>query len=168
MLDYLSIHAQKAYREIINITEHPDLLFSNDPALLASEYAYNSTYLFGFNRLIRKNRLTTPILAASLNGLMDGIESYLRRYYTAKAFVITVSADPLVPAFKLSVVSYYEERHQLDGLVSLEEVVEWYRANACWDGIKIVSEEKPINGIFCEDTEEAKTEIIYPRHCRVL
>lgn len=136
MLEYLNRYAQKAFREINAIIENPGFLFSNDPQLLQREAIANYCYIHGFNRLIKHNRITNERLMEALMFLEDNIVSYLRKHYKNKSFIYYLSGDALVPAFTLTVVSYYKEQ-EIKKCMNLGELIEWYKKHACFNGLKI-------------------------------
>lgn len=140
MLDYLSKYAQKAYREINSIITSPVFLFSNDPKLTKIEAGHNYTYIHGFNRLIKNNRITNDKLIESFEFLEEQIQTYLMKYYKDKDFIFYLNADALVPAFTFTVVSHYEGKKLIDS-VTLSELIDWYKEHACFNGLEIVEKE---------------------------
>lgn len=146
LLEYLNRYAQKAYREINAIFQNPRFLFSNDPELMKLEASANYCYIHGFNRLIKHNRITNERLLEALLFLEDNIEEYLKKHYKNKKFFYFLNGDALVPAFTLTVVSYHEGQEANESM-NLGDLIEWYKKNACFDGIEIVEASK-------EDSEE--------------
>jgi hypothetical protein len=140
LLDYLKKNAQKAYKEISSIIEKPIFLFSNDPDLIKRESNYNYCYLHGFNRLIKHNRITNDRLLEVFGFLEDKIEEYLKQHYQSKKFIYYLNGDAQIPAFTLSVVSFHDYR-QIMNSTDLIELIEWYRSNACFDGLRIIEEQ---------------------------
>lgn len=164
LLEYLKIYAQKAYREITSIINNPGFLFSNDPEAMGREASCNYYYIHGFTRLIKHNRITNDRIVEAFKLLEDNIEIYLRKHYRNKKFIYYLNADALVPAFTLSVLSYHKER-QLVNSVDIDELVDWFKSHACFDGLKIVEPSQ----------EELSTEIIddgYPdstkTYCKII
>jgi len=137
LLDYLKTYAQKAYREISSIVENPRFLFSNDPELTKREVSCNYYYIHGFNRLIKHNRITNDRLLEAFRVLEDNIELYLKKHYRNKKFIYYLNGDALVPAFTLSVLSYHEGL-QIRDSVNLNELIDWYKSNACFEGLRII------------------------------
>ncbi|OWR32315.1 hypothetical protein CDO73_01525 [Saccharibacillus sp. O23] len=139
ILDYLKMYAQKAYREIHSLTTSPAFLFANDPELREREFYYNYFYIYGFNRLIKHNRIPSDKLIEAFTHTEEAIERYLRTYYQAKNFIFYLKADALIPAFTVTVVSYYEDEEAKENY-SLLELVDWYTEKACFDGLKIIED----------------------------
>ncbi|WP_025693883.1 hypothetical protein [Paenibacillus durus] len=108
MLDFLSKHAQKAYKEIQQITEQPDLLFSNDPTLIALEARTNYRYIHGFTRLLRKGTLNIEDVTRSLLFVESKLDEYLKKIYKNKDFKFIIYGDIGIPGFTLTITSYYE------------------------------------------------------------
>lgn len=53
MIDFLKRKGIKAYNEIKEIAEQPDLLFSNDPQQINAEASYNMYTIQNLNKLYR-------------------------------------------------------------------------------------------------------------------
>ncbi|WP_419891586.1 hypothetical protein [Paenibacillus xylanexedens] len=157
MLEYLSKYAQKAYREISAIIQNPGFLFSNDPALSKREASYNYCYIHGFNRLIKNKRISKEKLLDALLFIENNIENYLKNHYTNKKFIFYLNADTLVPAFTITVVSFYKDREIMESM-NLEELIDWYEENAYFDGLRILES-------FEEESEE-QIETEYPSSTR--
>lgn len=141
LLDYLKKNAQKAYREISSIIENPGFLFSNDPRLAKREASCNYYYIHGFNRLIKNNRVSNDQLIDAFRVLEDNIELYLKEHYRNKNFIYYLNGDALVPAFTLSVLSYHEG-NQIKESMKLIELIDWYKNNACFNGLRILEVEQ--------------------------
>ncbi|MEI7024910.1 hypothetical protein [Paenibacillus sp. y28] len=141
IIEYIKQHAAKAYEQICSIAGQPRFLFSNDPALVSDEYRYNYQYITGFNRLLKRGRITTERIFYSFMFLERELESYLQNHYKNKSFVLYIPADTAIPAFALTLVSYHGEE-QLVGNVDLEQLIEWYKENAYFDGITIIEEQQ--------------------------
>jgi hypothetical protein len=58
MIDFLKNKGIKAFHEILEIAEHPNLLFSNDKQQYYAEARYNLYTIQKMNRLIRKNSIS--------------------------------------------------------------------------------------------------------------
>ncbi|MGN8772465.1 hypothetical protein ACTNDP_23125 [Paenibacillus barengoltzii] len=59
----------------------------------------------------------------------------------SKKFIYYLNGDAQIPAFTLSVVSFHDYR-QIMNSTDLIELIEWYRSNACFDGLRIIEEEQ--------------------------
>lgn len=110
----------------------------------------NYCYIHGFNRLIKLNRITNERLLEALLFLEDNIEKYLKKHYKNQKFFYFLNGNALVPAFTLTVVSYHEGQ-EANEFMNLAELIEWYKKNACFDGIEIVE-------VSEEDSEEEMVE----------
>jgi len=141
LLEYLSKYAQKAYREISAIAQNPGFLFSNDPELVNRESIYNYCYIHGFNRLIKNNRISKDRLLEAFIFLENSIENYLKKHYKNKKFIYYLNADTLVPAFTITVVSFHKDP-EFKEFMNLEELIDWYKEYACFDGLKIVESDE--------------------------
>lgn len=51
-----------------------------------------------------------------------------------------MNADALVPAFTMTLVSYYGGK-DLKENSSLPELIDWYKENACFNGLEIIENE---------------------------
>lgn len=58
MIDFLRNKAVKAYNEIIDIAEQPNLLFSNDKGQYNAEASYNLYTIQKLNKLIKKSSIS--------------------------------------------------------------------------------------------------------------
>ncbi|MDP9698351.1 hypothetical protein [Paenibacillus sp. FSL R7-0272] len=155
ILEYLKKYAKKAYGEVHSITTSPGFLFANDPKLREKELYHNYFYIHGFNRLIKHNRISSEKLIETFSYLEEEIEQYLKTYYKSKDFILYLKADSLVPAFTVTLLSYYEDEG-LKESCSLPELIDWYKENACFDGLKIIENETS------EDHLEVQSEDIFP------
>lgn len=155
ILDYLKKYAQKAYREIYSITTSPHFLFSNDPELIQNEINHNYLYIHGFNRLIMNNRISSEKLIESFSYLEEEITKYLKKHYKDKDFIFYLNADALVPAFTMTLVSYYGDQDLKKGS-SLPELIDWYKENACFNGLEI------IENVTAEEHIEPESEDVSP------
>ncbi|MEC0126489.1 hypothetical protein [Paenibacillus pabuli] len=155
ILDYLNKYAQKAYREVTSIITSPTFLFSNDPTLTRNEATYNYLYIHGFNRLIKNNRISSDKLIEVFSFLEKEIEVYLMKHYTRKNFIYYLNADALVPAFTITIVSHYEDK-EVQESVSLVELIDWYKENACFDGLEIITRQ------IKDESKEAESKGAFP------
>jgi len=137
LLEYLSKFAQKAYREIIQITNTPNFLFSNDPDLVDLEGRNNYRYLHGFTRLMKNNRIENEVVASALLIIEERIEDYLKNFYKNKSFIVYIYGDSLIPAFTLTVVSNHNN-YLLNDNLEMTELVDWFKNNACFNGLEII------------------------------
>ncbi|MFB8373678.1 hypothetical protein [Paenibacillus taichungensis] len=155
ILEYLDKYAQKAYREITSIITCPTFLFSNDPTLTRNEANHNYVYIHGFNRLIKNNRISSDQLIEVFSFLEKEIEIYLMKHYTGKNFMYYLKADALVPAFTITIVSLYEDK-EVQESVSLFELIDWYKENACFDGLEIIARQ------ISDESKEAESKGAFP------
>lgn len=154
------MYAQKAYREIYSLTTSPTFLFANDPKLRQQEFYRNYFYIHGFNRLIKHNRIPSDKLIEAFTYMEEAIEQYLKTYYQNKNFILYLKADALIPAFTVTVVSYYEDE-EIKENDSLPELVNWYKEKDCFYGLEIIEEE------IGEEHEEAEDEDELPTTAKV-
>ncbi|MGI2298146.1 hypothetical protein [Paenibacillus sp. GXUN7292] len=87
--------------------------------------------------LFKHNRITNDRLLEAFKVLEDNVELYLKRHYRNKKFIYYLSGDALVPAFTLSVLSYHEGLPIKDS-VNISELIDWYKSNACFEGLRII------------------------------
>jgi len=62
-------------------------------------------------------------------------------HYHNKQFVLYINGDAVVPAFTLTIQSFYEESVNC---ISLQELVTWYKENACFNGLEFVEAEEEL------------------------
>ncbi|MEK4045107.1 hypothetical protein NSU18_15765 [Paenibacillus sp. FSL H8-0048] len=108
MIDFLRDKSIKAFHEISEIAERPDLLFSNDKQQYQAEARYNFYTIQRLNKLIRKDKLSLNEFKQLISFIEDSWSSYLSRLYPGKPFVFYCWGDYQIPAFRVSVVSFYE------------------------------------------------------------
>lgn len=156
MLAYLSKHAQKAYKEILHIIEHPDFLFSNDRALTPLEAQTNYRYIHGFTRLLKKGTISLDDVTQSLIFLEGKVEEYLKNVYKNKDFEFIIYGDIGIPGFTLTVTSFYENQDD-EGRYELSDLVKWFSENALYNGLQIEE------GTTEEDSDES-SKFIFRKH----
>lgn len=139
MLDFLNKFAHKAYIEMRQIVEEPNFLFSNDPTLLQLEAITNYRYIHGFTRLIKKGTISVEDMAKSFLFVESSIEKYLKAHYKNKNFELIVYADIGIPAFTLTLTSYYESPMEQTS-VDLDDLIEWFKLNAMFSGLEVIAE----------------------------
>lgn len=132
ILEYLNSYAQKAYREIMSIV--------NDPNVTGHEANYNHLYIHGFNKLLKHNRISLEKVVEVFSFVEENIELYLKKHYIGKDFALYVNADALIPAFTMTIVSYYKGTY-LKESVPLADMVSWYQTKAYFDGIEIIEDQ---------------------------
>lgn len=165
ILDYLKKYAQKAYREIHLITTSPHFLFSNDPELIQNEVNHNYVYIHGFNKLIKNNRIPSEKLIEAFSYLEEEIVGYLQKHYKDKGFIFYLNADALVPAFTMTLVSYYGDK-DLKEISSLPELIDWYKENACFNGVGIIEDQTEEERI--ESESEDISQSVAKRYIRLI
>lgn len=159
MLDFLSKHAQKAYKEIQQITEQPDLLFSNDPTLIPLEARTNYRYIHGFTRLLRRGTLNIEDVTRSLLFVESKLDEYLKKIYKNKDFKFIIYGDIGIPGFTLTITSNYENQED-EGRSELDELVKWFHMNALYNGLNI---DKEITEVELDGSEELKFKRYYTK-----
>ncbi|QOT12786.1 hypothetical protein JNUCC32_12505 [Paenibacillus sp. JNUCC32] len=143
MLEFLSMYANKAYKEIEQIINNPNFLFSNDPRLIEVEARNNYKYIHGFTRQLKKSSISNKDVIESLFFVESKIEQYLQRFYKDKDFILVIYGDIGIPAFTLTVFSHYNNDNNVDRS-ELVELVDWFKNNALFNGLEIG--EKEIEG----------------------
>lgn len=108
MIDFLKIKSIKAFHEILEIAERPDLLFSNDKKQYTAEARYNLYTIQKLNKLIKKNSISLIKIEQTISFIEDSWSRYLSEHYLGKSFVFYSWVDYQIPAIRLSVVSFYE------------------------------------------------------------
>jgi hypothetical protein len=150
MIEFLQQKGLKAYNEIVEICQKPDLLFSNDPNQLDSEARQNMRSIQSFNRLLHKNRISVHEVSIALTYIERSMEDYLRRFYNEKSFLFYVWPDALVPAIRFSVVSDFNDRLPFDCILNvthdIKALIEEYKAAAAFNGVPILEHEEQIEG----------------------
>jgi len=140
MIDFLKNKGLKAFYEISAIAEHPNLLFSNDKEQYHSEAQFNLYTIQHLNKLIKKNNISINELQQIFGFIETSWSDYLSKYYRGKSFIFYVWADDQIPAFRFSVVSYYEGielpfRCSLNKVNDMIEVLSLYVNKAQFDGV---------------------------------
>ncbi len=77
------------------------------------------------------------------------------KHYTRKNFIYYLNADALVPAFTITIVSHYEDK-EVQESVSLVELIDWYKENACFDGLEIITRQ------IKDESKEAESKGAFP------
>ncbi|MBT2289070.1 hypothetical protein J7E73_07965 [Paenibacillus albidus] len=139
MIDFLKNKGIKAFHEILEIAERPDLLFSNDKKQYNAEARYNLYTIQKLNKLIRKNRISLNELVQIISFIEDSWSEYLSKHYQGRSFVFYSWVDYQIPAIRLSVVSFYEGIELPFGCVlekvnDISEVLSLYVDNAEFEG----------------------------------
>lgn len=140
MIDFLKNKGLKAFYEISAIAEQPNLLFSNDKEQYHSEAQYNQYTIQKLNKLIHKHNISIKELQQIFGYIETSWSDYLSKYYRGKSFIFYVWADDQIPAFRVSVVSYYEGvelpfRCSLNKVNDMIEVLTPYVDKAQSDGV---------------------------------
>ncbi|WP_409345212.1 hypothetical protein [Paenibacillus sp. MBLB4367] len=143
MIDFLKKMGIKAFYEILEIAEHPNLLFSNDKEQYFAEARYNQYTIQILNKLIKKNRTSLNELQQVIGFIETSWSTYLSKYYKGKSFVFYFWCDFQIPAIRVSVVSYYEGVELPFGCVlnmvnDKSEVLSLYVNKADFDGMTII------------------------------
>ncbi|WP_405081742.1 hypothetical protein ACI48J_03720 [Paenibacillus chitinolyticus] len=162
MIDFLKTKGIKAYNEIVEIAERPDLLFSNDRDQVDAEARYNHRTIQRLNKIIKNNKLSLNELEDILAFVESAWASYLKKFYAEKTFVFYMWGDYQIPAIRISAVSYYEGLGLPFGCIvnqidDRKEVLTQYREKACFDGVP-VAESEDLN--LAADDEEENTYIL--------
>lgn len=108
MIDFLRKISLKAFHEISEIAESPDLLFANDPQQYEAEARYNFYTIQRLNKLIRRGKLPLNECEQLIGFIEHSWSSYLSSHYPGKSFVFYCWGDYQIPAIRVSVVSFYE------------------------------------------------------------
>ncbi|MBH5318978.1 hypothetical protein I6N90_14325 [Paenibacillus sp. GSMTC-2017] len=142
MIDFLKNKGIKAYNEIIEIAEQPNLLFSNDRGQYNSEASYNVYTIHKLNKLIKKNNISISELDNIFLYIEASWSSYLNKYFKGKSFVFYLWGDYQIPAIRVSVVSFYEGLELpftcvLNKVNDLKELLGQYKKEAQFEGICI-------------------------------
>lgn len=140
MIDFLRNKGIKAYNEIIDIAEQPNLLFSNDSGQYNAEANYNLYTIQKLNKLIKKNIVSIRELETVFIFIENSWSAYLNKHFRGKSFLFYVWGDYQIPAIRLSVVSFYEGldlpfRCILNKVNNIQGVLIQYQEKAQFDGI---------------------------------
>ena len=145
MIEFLQQKGLKAYNEIVEICQKPDLLFSNDPNQLDSEARQNMWSIQSFNRLLHKNQISVVEVSIVFTYIEQSIEDYLKRFYNDKSFLFYVWADALVPAIRFCVVTNFEDLLPFDSIPNvthdIKALIEEYKTTAAFNGVPILEHE---------------------------
>ncbi|MGZ9586523.1 hypothetical protein [Paenibacillus marinisediminis] len=142
MIGFLKNKGIKAYHEVTEIAEQPNLLFSNDREQYNTEANYNLYAITKLNKMIKKDSISITELK-QVFGFIEGSWSvYLCKHYKGKSFVFYFWGDYLMPAIRVSVVSYYEGLELPFGCVlnkvdDMKEVFSQYKEKAQFDSISV-------------------------------
>lgn len=146
MIDFLKNKSIKAYQEIMDVVENPNLLFSNDPKQVNAEANYNVYTIERINKVIKKNQISINELARVFNAIEMSWELYLKKHYSGKSFFFYMWGDVWIPAIKVSVISHFEGLLPfgcpLNRVNEMNPMLQEFMENAQFDGLKIVEENK--------------------------
>ncbi|NIK70250.1 hypothetical protein [Paenibacillus sp. BK720] len=146
MIEFLKNKGIKAYNEIVEIAEQPNLLFSNDSGQYNAEANYNLYTIQKLNKLIKKDNVSIYELEKVLIYIENSWSVYLNKYFRGKSFVFYVWGDFQIPAIRLSVVSYYEGLELPFGgtfnkVSNIQNVLLQYKEEAQFHGFTIAETE---------------------------
>ncbi|WP_240961187.1 hypothetical protein [Aneurinibacillus aneurinilyticus] len=147
MIDFLKSKGIKAYNEIKEIAEHPDLLFSNDLRQINAEASYNMYTIQSLNKLAKKKGISIVELEKVFSFVEASWETYLKKYYSGKAFFFYMWGDNLIPAIRVSVVSYFKGLElpfscELNKVSDMQNIFKAYVENAQFNGLVITMQEE--------------------------
>lgn len=172
MVDFLKNIGIKAYEEISAIATQPNLLFSNDSGQYYAEATYNLYIIRTLNKWIKKNRISISELEQVIGFIESSWFTYLSTHFKGKAFVFYFWGDCIIPALKVSVVSYYERLDlpfvcNLNKVHDMKEVLSQYKAEAKFDGIAIIESDQLEVDDVLDEAEENYTLTVYSKifHC---
>ncbi len=142
MIDFLRKKGNKAYNEIIEIAERPNLLFSNDRGQYNAEARYNLYTIQELNKLIKKSSVSIDELEKVVIFIEASWSTYLKKHYKGKSFIFYIWGDYQIPAIRVSIVSFYEELELpfsciLNKVNDTQLVLTQYKEKAYFDGIAI-------------------------------
>ena len=143
MIDFLRNKGIKAYNEIIEIAEQPNLLFSNDRGQYNAEASYNLYIIQKLNKLIKKSGIAISELEKVFLFIEASWSAYLNNHFKGKTFVFYIWGDFQIPSIRVSVVSFYEELElpfgcTLNKVNDIQDVLTQYKEKAQFDGITII------------------------------
>ncbi|WP_336771350.1 hypothetical protein [Paenibacillus sp. MMO-58] len=149
MIDFLRNKSIKAYNEIIEIAEKPALLFSNDSGQYISEAKYNLYTIQKLNKLMKKDSVSIHELEKIFIFIEYAWSAYLKKHFRGKSFLFYVWGDSQIPAFRISVFSYYEGLElpfgcTLNKVSNLQNVLIQYKKEAQFDGLTIIGTDESI------------------------
>ncbi|MEK8131107.1 hypothetical protein WMW72_24695 [Paenibacillus filicis] len=143
MIDFLRNKGIKAYNEIIEIAEQPNLLFSNDSGQHNAEANYNLYTIHKLNKFIKKDSVSVCELEKAFIFIENSWSAYLNKHFMDKTFLFYIWGDYQIPAIKLSVVSFYEGlvlpfECTLNKVKNIQDVLIQYKEKAQFDGITMI------------------------------
>lgn len=158
MIDFLKTISSKAFHEISEIAERPDLLFSNDKQQYQAEARYNFYTIQRLNKLIRKDKLSLNEFEQLISFIEDSWSSYLSRHYPGKPFVFYCWGDYQIPALRVSVVSFYEGVELPFGCVlekvnDISQVLSHYADIVKAESIEVVEAEEEIGSTESDNND---------------
>lgn len=158
MIDFLKRKGIKAYNEIKEIAEQPDLLFSNDPQQTNAEASYNMYTIQNLNKLVKKKGISIVELEKVFSFVETSWETYLKKHYSGKVFVFYMWNDDLIPAIRVSVVSYFKGIElpfscELNKVSDMQYVFTSYIENAQFNGLIIAENVDDIKDIAESEKE---------------
>lgn len=147
MIDFLRNKGIKAYNEIIEIAEQPNLLFSNDIGQYNAEASYNLHTIQMLNKLVKKNTISISELEKALLFIEASWSAYLNNQFKGKHFVFYLWGDYQIPAIRVSVISFYKELElpfgcTLNKVNDIQDVLTQYKEKAQFDGVPIINIEE--------------------------
>jgi hypothetical protein len=147
MINFLRNKGIKAYNEIIEIAEQPNLLFSNDIGQYNAEASYNLYTIQNLNNLIKKNNISISELEKVFIFIEAAWSAYLNNYFKGKHFVFYLWGDYQIPAIRISVISFYKELElpfgcTLNKVYEMQDVLTQYKEKVQFDGIPIINIDK--------------------------
>ncbi|MDR0269415.1 hypothetical protein [Paenibacillus sp.] len=151
MIDFLRNKGIKAYNEILEIAEQPNLLFSNDSGQYNAEARYNLYTIQKLNKLIKKSSISIGELEKVFTFIEASWSTYLKKHYRDRSFIFYIWGDYQIPAIRLSVVSFYEGFELPFGCIlnkvsDIQDVLFQYKEEAYFDGITIIeTDESSLN-----------------------
>lgn len=166
MIDFLRNKGVKAYKEIIEIAEQPNLLFSNDSNQYNAEANYNLYTIQKLNVLIKKKSVSINELEKVFIFIENSWLTYLNKHYKSKSFLFYIWGDYQMPAIKLSVVSFYEGLelpfgYCLNKVNDIQDVLIQYKEKAQFDGIAIIEMDEI--GLNVDESENDRKLTVYSK-----
>ncbi|PUA36419.1 hypothetical protein C8Z91_23720 [Paenibacillus elgii] len=143
MIDFLRNKGIKAYNEIIEIVEQPNLLFSNDSGQYNAEARYNLCTIQKLNKLIKKSSISISELEKVFIFIEASWSTYLKKHYKDKSFIFYIWGDYQIPAIRLSVFSFHNGFELpfgciLNNVNDIQNVLIQYKEKARFDDITII------------------------------
>ncbi|MCM3786238.1 hypothetical protein M3231_25100 [Neobacillus mesonae] len=145
MIDFLKNRGIKAYHEVLEIAEYPNLLFSNDPGQYLAEARYNLYTIQKLNKLIKRDLISLSELEQVLSFIESSWSAYVHKHYRGKSFLFYLWGDVQIPAIRFSIVSLHEGmelpfRSPLNKVNCMSEVLTSYLHNIELDEIPTLIE----------------------------